>query len=298
MLILILGHNGWIGSQFCSYMISNKISFLTTDIRADDYTKLFEFIKNNNVTHVLSLIGRTHGHIDGKYIPTIDYLEYPGKLKENINDNLYAPIVLSKICQDLNIHLTYLGTGCIFKYDEIHQFETSDNGFTEESQPNFFGSSYSIVKGFTDKLMHLFEKNSLNLRIRMPISSQVNQRNFITKIAKYEKVCSIKNSMTVIEDFIPIIFDMMKKSITGTFNLTNPGLISHNEILTLYQEIVDQSFKWENFSKEEQAKILKADRSNNYLSTEKIQKLYPELPDIVTSVKKTLIKMKESLNQA
>ena len=41
---------------------------------------------------------------------------------------------------------------------------------------------------------------------------------------------------------------------TGTLNLTNPGLISHNEILEMYKEIVDPTFKWSNFSVEEQAK--------------------------------------------
>ena len=67
----------------------------------------------------------------------------------------------------------------------------------------------------------------------------------------------------------------MKKKITGTINLTNPGLISHNEILEMYKEIVDSSFTWKNFSKEEQSKILDSDRSNNYLDTSKLVSLYP-----------------------
>ena len=64
----------------------------------------------------------------------------------------------------------------------------------------------------------------------MPITCENNNRNFITKITKYEKICSIPNSMTVLEDFYPIIIDLLKNKTTGTINLTNPGLISHNEI--------------------------------------------------------------------
>ena len=45
--------------------------------------------------------------------------------------------------------------------------------------------------------MHLLEDTVLNLRIRMPIVGEDNPRNFITKIAGYDKVCSIANSMTV-----------------------------------------------------------------------------------------------------
>ena len=55
-----------------------------------------------------------------------------------------------------------------------HPFGMEENGFNESSLPNFFGSSYSIVKGFTDQLMHLFENNVLNLRIRMPITGNMN----------------------------------------------------------------------------------------------------------------------------
>ena len=141
------------------------------------------------------------------------------------------------------------------------------NGFNEESLPNFFGSSYSVVKGFTDRLMHGYEESVLNLRIRMPITNINNPRNFITKITTYEKICSIPNSMTVLPELLPLVLTMMINKTTGTVNLTNPGLISHNDILELYKEIVDQSFTWNNFSIEEQNLILASKRSNNYLDT-------------------------------
>ena len=41
--------------------------------------------------------------------------------------------------------------------------------------------------------------------------------------------------MTVLPNLLPIALDLMKYGHTGTFNLTNPGLISRNEILTLYK---------------------------------------------------------------
>ena len=144
-----------------------------------------------------------------------------------------------------------------------------ENGFNEDSLPNFFGSSYSVVKGFTDKFMHLYGDSVLNLRIRMPITGEKNGRNFITKIVTYEKVCSVPNSMTVLPELLPMVLELMKNKTTGTLNLTNPGLISHNEILEMYREIVDHNFTWKNFSQQEQRSILAADRSNNFLDTTK-----------------------------
>jgi 3,5-epimerase/4-reductase len=79
--------------------------------------------------------------------------------------------------------------------------------------------------------MHLFEENTLNIRIRMPVTDELNDRNFITKFTKYEKICSNPNSITVLNELLPILVDLAFKNHTGTINLTNPGLISHNEIL-------------------------------------------------------------------
>ncbi len=55
----------------------------------------------------------------------------------------------------------------------------------------------------------------------------------------------------------------------------------------MYKEIVDPTFTWENFSIEEQDKILLSKRSNNYLDTEKLESLYNILP-IKESVRKCL----------
>jgi len=302
MKILVYGSKGWIGNQFIKLLenlrSSNvEIEYIEGNSRVENEKQLLEEITNTNPTHVISFIGRTHGKINNKTYTTIDYLEQEGKLFDNVRDNLFSPLLLVNICSKKNIHYTYLGTGCIFKFDETHPYAKEENGFTEDDHPNFFGSSYSIVKGFTDRFMHLYEDKVLNLRIRMPITGEKNQRNFITKIVNYEKICSVPNSMTVLPELLPYVLDMMQNKTTGTINLTNPGLISHNEILQMYKEIVDKDFKWNNFSQEEQRKILAADRSNNYLDTTKLESLYPKIKHIRTSVRECLIQYKSTLKE-
>ena len=285
MLVLLYGSNGWIGGQFIDIMKNNNIDYVCGNSRVDNDETLAAEIDKIHPTHVISFIGRTHGKIGDKVYTTIDYLEQKGKLAENMRDNLYGPLLMSQLCKERKIHFTYLGTGCIFKFDEEHPFGKEENGFTEESLPNFFGSSYSVVKGYTDRLMKFYKNDVLNLRIRMPITGERNGRNFITKITTYEKVCSIPNSMTVLPELLPCVLEMMKSKMTGTINLTNPGLISHNEILEMYKEIVDPNFTYKNFSQEEQLKILDADRSNNFLDTTKLETLFPTVLNIKDSVR-------------
>jgi 3,5-epimerase/4-reductase len=274
---LIFGYKGWIGQQIVKLLESKNYTIITSDIRADDEINVDKLLQTELPDRVISLIGRTHG---SEYT-TIDYLEQKGKLVENVRDNLYGPLILGLLCNKYKIHYTYLGTGCIFS--------GYDKEYTEDNNPDFFGSSYSVIKGFTDRLMKQLNDNILNVRIRMPITSEKNNiRNFIYKITHYDKICSMNNSMTVLPELLPLMVDMAEKKEIGTINLTNPGAITHNEILELYKEIVDPTFTWQNFSIEEQNNILLSGRSNNILDTTKLQKLYPDVKPIKESIKEIL----------
>lgn len=273
---LVYGSKGWIGGMVCNSLINMGENVIEASARADHELDVDTEVKTVHPDRIICLIGRTHG----PGYSTIDYLEQKGKLVENIRDNLYSPIVLALIGLKYGIHVTYLGTGCIFTD------KPGETKFTEESLPNFFGSGYSTVKGFTDRLMHFFSDSVLNLRIRMPIVGFHNPRNFITKITSYEKICSIPNSMTVLEDMIPIMIRLSTQKITGTVNLTNPGTISHNEILDMYRTYVNPLFTWKNFTIEEQSKILLSGRSNNELDSSRLLELCPDIPSIHESVER------------
>ena len=286
--LLIFGSKGWIGNQFVDYLKSNdtNIDFLETDVRADNEEEVEKVILNYNPTNIISFIGRTYGN----GINSIDYLEQKGMLKYNVRDNLFAPMVLASVSNKYNIHYIYLGTGCIF-----NQNNPLDKSYKEEDKADFFGSSYSTVKGFTDRLMRMYP-NTLNLRIRMPIVDYKHPRNFITKITEYYKITSMPNSMTILKDFYPIMVDLIKKKEVGTLNLVNPNVITHNEILEMYKEIVDPTFKWKNFTIEEQNQVLKSERSNNQMDTAKLISLYPTVPDIKTGVRNCLLEMKRRMD--
>jgi 3,5-epimerase/4-reductase len=292
-IVLVYGANGWIGGQFCD-LICGEATVVKGQARVDDYDALRAEVLNACPDFVISFIGRTHGTIGSKHYPTIDYLEQPGKLTENVRDNLFGPLQLALLCMELDIHFTYLGTGCIFNYAMDEEGNVTSAPIKDDAAPNFFGSSYSIVKGFTDRLFHtpLLAKTSLNVRIRMPIIGEQHPRNFITKIANYKRICSMPNSMTVLPDLLPILWHMMKNKVVHTINLVNPGSIDHNTILRKYQERVDPTLHWENFTVAEQRAALAADRSNNILDTKVLEaycrEYQLELPTIEQSIDRLL----------
>lgn len=136
--------------------------------------------------------------------------------------------------------------------------------------------------------------NVCTLRVRMPISSDLNNpRNFITKISRYSKVVNIPNSVTVLDELLPISIEMAKRNLRGIWNFTNPGVVSHNEILEMYKQYIDPGFKWVNFTLEEQAKVIVAPRSNNEMDASKLKNEFPEL----LSIKESLVKYVFELNK-
>ena len=83
--------------------------------------------------------------------------------------------------------------------------------------------------------------------------------------------------MTVLTDMLPIAVELARNNYVGKYNFTNPGSISHNEILTMYRDYIDPKFEWKNFTLEEHNTVVVAKRSNNELDSTKLKKACDDL---------------------
>lgn len=150
------------------------------------------------------------------------------------------------------------------------------------------------------KLLQL-NNNVLILRLRMPVSDKLEPRNFVTKITKYSHVVDVPNSMSILHDLLPAAIMMTEKGDRGVYNFTNPGAISHNEVLTMYRDIVKPDFTWNNFTLEQQAGVIKAGRSNCELDATKLKNLIEqyglELPDIHEAYRRCFERMKAGISE-
>jgi 3,5-epimerase/4-reductase len=153
MLWLIYGSAGWIGGR-CRELLIVAGQKVVTGRRVTSLEDVIEDIATYKPDRVICAIGRTHD----EDIPDIDHLEKPGKLKDNIRDNLLAPIFIAQATMQYSklassIPALYIGTGCIYAYENSNDL---NRPFTENDPPNFFGSPYSTVKGATDLLFDAY----------------------------------------------------------------------------------------------------------------------------------------------
>jgi UDP-glucose 4,6-dehydratase len=282
-IFLIYGRTGWIGGMLGRLLAGSNQSYFYGTARLHDRKAIEADIDRCCPTHILNAAG-----ITGR--PNVDWCE--SHKREVVQTNVLGTLNIIDLAHSRGIHVTNFATGCIYSYDDEHPI--GGLGFTENDVPNFRGSYYSKTKAMVEELIQQYD-NVLQLRLRMPIDDDLlNPRNFIFKIANYEKVVDIPNSMTVLNELVPLAIDGALRKLTGIYNFTNPGVISHNEVLQLYKDYCNNDFTWKNFTLEEQSKILAAPRSNNMLDTKKLEEAFPGLLDIRSSLIKHVFEVNKA----
>ncbi|MEI7810524.1 MAG: sugar nucleotide-binding protein, partial [bacterium] len=224
MKYLIFG-NGYLGNKFKD-ALNDEAEISIVDI--GNIEEIEKILEEKNPEVVINCAGKT-----GR--PNIDWCE--DHKEETMYSNVVGPLVLAKACMENKVFMVHIGSGCIYQGDN------NGKGFSEEDVPDLkdIPSFYSLTKFMSEYMLKQFPV--LQCRLRMPVNNEKNPRNFITKITSYENVINTPNSITIIGDLIKATVELVNKKKTGIYNVTNPGSITHKEILDKYKEFVDKDFK-------------------------------------------------------
>jgi len=277
MKFVIYGSNGFIGYNIVNYLKEfPKIKVISGDARCENYENVKNELSDIRPDRVICCIGRS----SGKNIFSTSYIE--NKLDVNMRDNLFAQMVLVKCCNELNIHFTNIGDGCIF---DGNIKET----YVEDEEGNFVSSYHSIVKSYTEKLVKLFSRDFLHVRLRYPISGDFNPKCLLSKLFSYECVVNKSTSVSVLSDVLPILIDMIIKKKSGTYNLVNPGKINLLDLKIKCKEIFDNTLQINEYDIDKHNNDVGV-RSHAVLNIDKILENY-EIQDAIISVVQVLTKM-------
>lgn len=274
--ILLLGSTGFIGSHFKSFLLNKGYKVFSPRIEIRNHTEVEKAAYETRPDILINATGIT-GY------PNVDWCEK--NADETYSVNVGGSINIAAIASQFGIYMIQLASGCI--YDGPKK-----GGYTEEDEPNYFGSLYSRSRVCSEKVLKDFP-NVLQLRVRIPIVGKPHPKNLIDKLLKYPKMINIKNSCTVIEDFIPAAVKLMEMEQTGVFNMTNIGAMDHKSIMTLYKKIVDPKFEIHLMPKKEQETLCKR-RANCVLNTDKREKLGVHMPLLEESLARVLENYKKT----
>ena len=278
--ILVYGYNGWIGSHF-----ANLPNYFEGKSRIDNYSEVLSEILEQNPTHIVLATGKYYDRI----IPNCDYLELPGKLSENITNNLVGPVFISMICLDYDIHLTYITDA------EIYGGGSGEH--TEKSELNHGDSQHKTIISFTNKLLQINE-NALIIRLSMPINNTDNPKNNLMKLLSFDMITNNNFSVRVLPSLMSCIKCLIENEIVGIFNVANPGFISHYEIIKLYHDITNNTIKNQRIITLKQLNdVVISERCLPRLDCSKLLENFPEIPDVHDALKKLFKSMPRYLKK-
>ena len=156
--IIIFGGNGYLGGKLKEMYPG---AFMPIIDIADPLT-VRAVLDEVQPDVVINAAGKT-----GK--PNVDWCE--DHKEETLRGNVTGPLVLLEECMKRGHYLVHIGSGCIYTGPKA-------GGYTEEDEPNFTGSFYSLTKAMSDRLLRPFPV--LQLRIRMPFDGTKSKRNLMS----------------------------------------------------------------------------------------------------------------------
>ncbi|KAK8118241.1 NRS/ER [Apiospora kogelbergensis] len=119
--------------------------------------------------------------------------------------------------------------------------------------------------------------NVLILRLRGPMAADLDPKNLVTRLMKYERLINIPSSVSVLSNLLPGAVLMAAHGVTGVFNLVNPGPCTNNDIMERAREHIRPGLAWENFAVADMNRVLRAPRANVTLDAGKLVRQCREL---------------------
>ncbi len=224
-MILLFGGSGYVGQAMAARLRELGVAFLAPTHGELDLTcrdALARWLAGvSRPEFAINAVGFT-----GR--PNIDGTETDKW--HTLRANTVVPGVLAEVLGSAGIRWGHVSSGCIF-----HGAQPDGSGFTEDDEPRFAVSDeragwYARTKWMAEKLL-AGVPGVVIWRLRIPFDSQDNERNYLTKLMKYERLLEVRNSISQRQEFAAAAIDSLRLGLPdGIYNATNPGSITTSEV--------------------------------------------------------------------
>jgi UDP-glucose 4,6-dehydratase len=291
-MILLLGASGYVGGAFAEELRRRSLDFLALSRKQTDYTRfdrLLDYLRSTKPSFVVNCAGYT-----GK--PNVDACELDKA--GTLLGNALLPHTIASACAAADIPWGHVSSGCIFSgakiaqngsvrvekdmtRPELHalaeQRSPSIQGFTETDQPNFSFrdlpcSFYSGTKALGEEAIAGLGRSYV-WRLRIPFDEFDSNRNYLSKVQRYQKVYENVNSISHRGDFAKACLDLWELHAPfGTYNVTNPGYVTTRHVVALIEKRLKLARKFEYWQNDEEfyRTAAKTPRSNCILDVSKL----------------------------
>ena len=264
-MILLLGGNGYVGTAIQKNLTGRGLPFSVASRTSSDYSNpaiLVKMLRELRPEFLINAAGYT-----GK--PNVDACEI--HRTECLDGNAVLPGVIREACEQTHTPWGHVSSGCIFT-----GAKADGSGFTENDAPNFSFrqnncSFYSGCKALGEEVLEGAE-NCFIWRLRIPFNNINSERNYISKMMRYDRLLMATNSLSQLDEFADACVASWTQRVPfGTYNLTNPGSVTTRDVVRLIQKHGLSNRDFQFFESDDQFMKLaaKTPRSNCVLDSTK-----------------------------
>jgi dTDP-4-dehydrorhamnose reductase len=280
--VIIFG-KGFLGTNLYRNLLEAGYAVAIFSKRDIDYTnhrELVEFFRKMPPGFVINASGFTG-------VPNVDAAEDNKELCWKLNAQVPATIATAIEAAGGWHWLMHISSGCIYN--------GYDKDYTEEDTPNF--GLFNPESSFYSKTKHAAETfleglPVYSLRLRIPFDGKLSNRNYFSKLMKYDNLISVPNSVTCIDDFCTFVNRFITRKMNeqylpyGPYNVVNPGVVKAKDIVTVLRDhgVINPNHRFIELSD----LGTKANRSNVVLATEKVASIELELPHVGESLRRCI----------
>ena len=291
-MIILLGASGYIGKAFARELAQRQWPFIALARRQIDYSRfdlLLDFLRAKKPAFVINAAGYT-----GK--PNVDACELDKA--ETFAGNVLLPHTIANACAVAGMPWGHVSSGCIYsgakicvdgviriekvltspELQALEEKKASEiQGFTETDVPNFSFrdqpcSFYSGTKALGEEAIRGIGESYV-WRLRIPFDEFDNDRNYLSKILRYEKVYENVNSISHRGDFVKACLDLWEsRAPFGTYNVTNPGFITTRQVVGLIKRLLQPAKAFDFWKNDEEfyQRVAKTPRANCVMDVSKL----------------------------
>eukprot|EP00929_Paragymnodinium_shiwhaense_P089841 TRINITY_DN50029_c0_g1_i1.p1 TRINITY_DN50029_c0_g1~~TRINITY_DN50029_c0_g1_i1.p1 ORF type:complete len:799 (+),score=172.00 TRINITY_DN50029_c0_g1_i1:62-2398(+) len=279
--VLLLGATGFLGSHIGAALEADGLRVLRSGVRLQNRKRLEELLDDLRPRLGVVCAAGERGK------PNIAWCEsHP---VETLDANVTGQLSVAAACHKRGLHCTLLGSGAVYAAKP----DKSGKPFDEKDEPTARGSGvYVDLRCVLEGLLSRYGfDNTLVLRVLYPLSSDMDPRGLLGKIARFKSAHDVATSVTVIEDLNPFISTLIKSRAVGPLNFTNAGTLSFRQTVDLIDSL--RLPEWEKPSLvDAPAAGSQGARSTCQLDCSRLSSLVGRpIPDATTSVQKIIAKL-------
>jgi len=222
-MVIVLGGSGYVGSPIVRSLELQGIRVQSLSRKRINYflkESLHEAI--SGATFLINAAGYT-----GR--PNVDACEQ--YKTDCLLANTVLPGMLREVCDDAGLPWIHISSGCIYTGTRPDGL-----GFRETDLPNFCFrtnncSFYSGTKALGEELLEGAE-HCYVLRLRIPFDQRDHERNYLSKLLRYERLLEAENSLSSLEEFVASCLHCINtRPDPGIYNVVNSGAVKTSDVV-------------------------------------------------------------------